>query len=643
LTPVYFTISQIANIVFDVTTVADWNLYTAGHSTGNYIDVVYSFFYSPFASNLCDPRAVANTFPSNYPIWCDPAFDTQVDAGEFVPGVALPAFQQAVILGPTRGMAIPVYSGANYFVGLNAWSQQQGAPGTGASIVGVKSWGLLAGFPSLMNTRPTPGYVPSNNLYCASGPQTSLPAGQPCAPTTPTTLRRGMSQTTLHLSPYTFQTIWEEEFLDQIYDTMLAVDPNTGGACQTQPGGTAHCIDWLTTSHSANANTPALGQTTLTWNLRQDIFFHDGVPVTAHDVCFSILSDKDAPASLYYTVFNVVSCTAVSNRIAQVVVNGTSLFAELNLGGLYIVPEHVWAPICGGLQIGNDRCVTPSALVSPSVDHVAAGDMVGSGPWVCNPSQGVSTITGQASCTQNANGSPGGQAMAAGARILLHRNLGYMRCCPNVQAPATPWLGGANHATNLQALEWADAFKVGKVTISDVALAASVFGQIGSASTTAAYFAHPFYSANPSTGAVDIGDIAVVAFYFDHGLTSPFPGSQTTPFNPGAPAGLSQYDPNTDPYVQPVPGVANCKAMYIGTNALATRVVDIQLGCSVPQLWTANAINLSTSGNFASSNGSSSSIGSIVMGYNPPLATSTTHRVNVFYNGILVFSLIVYL
>src|SRR3989441_4153133 len=601
LPPVCFTISQAADIVFDVTTVADWNLYTGGHSTGTSIDVVYALFHSSFASNLCEPTAIATTLPNNYPIWCDPAFDTQANAGEFVPGVALPGFQQAVILGVTRGMAIPVYSGSNYFVALNSWSQQGVSPGTRSSIVGSKSRGLEAGgskgfsfeagFPNLINARPTPGYVPSNNLYCASGPQTSLPAGQPCAPTTPTTLRRGLSQTTLHVSPYTFQTDWEAESLNQIHDSMLAVDPNTGGACQTQPGGTAHCFDWLTTSHSASANTPVLGQTTWTWNLRQDIFFHDGVPVTARDVCFSILSDRDAPSLQFFAVFNVVSCTALSNRVAQVVVTGNSLFAELNLGGLYIVPEHVWAPICGGLQTGTDRCVTPSALANPSFDPVAAGDMVGSGPWVCNPSQGLSTITGQASCTQNANGTPGGQALAAGARVLLHLNLGYMRCCPNVQAPSTPWLGASNHGTNLQALEWADAFKLGKVTISDVALSASVFGQIGSASTAAAYFAHPFYSANPSTGRVDIGDIAVVAFYFDHGLTSPFLGPQTTPFNPGAPAGLSQYDPNTDPHVQPVTGVANCGALYVGTNALATLIVETRQGCSVPQLWTANAIN----------------------------------------------------
>jgi hypothetical protein len=174
--------------------------------------------------------------------------------------------------------------------------------------------------------------------------------------------------------------------------------------------------------------------------------------------------------------------------------------------------------------------------------------MVGSSAWVCNTSVGVSTIAGQASCTQNANGSPGGQALAAGARILLKRNLGWFRCCPNVQAPSTPWLGTANHGTNLQALEWADAFKYGKVTISDIALAATVFGRTNSTSSIAAYFAHPFYSADPSASTVDIGDIAVAAFYFDHGLTSPLLGTGGFPTG-AAPAGLTQYTPNVDPFL----------------------------------------------------------------------------------------------
>jgi hypothetical protein len=61
---------------------------------------------------------------------------------------------------------------------------------------------------------------------------------------------------------------------------------------------------------------------------------------------------------------------------------------------------------------------------------------------------------------------------------------------------------------------------------------------------SAAYFAHPFYSANPSAGTVDIGDIAVAAFYFDHGITAPFLGTFVGPFTTTPSPGLTQYDPD---------------------------------------------------------------------------------------------------
>jgi hypothetical protein len=539
LTPVYFTISQVANIVFDTSVIKDWNLYTGFYETVQ-IDSSYFIFHSSFAGNLCDPSAPANTGPNNYVLWCDPVFDTQTSAGEFVPGYTELGFQQAAILAATRVTAVPLYSHVIYTAALNAWSQQQIAPGTGSSIVGVKDQGLTAGFPNLISARPVPGYVPSNPLYYASG-------CNPSTGCTQNTLRRGLSQTTFNLSPYVFDTVWETEILNQFYDTMLAVDPNTGGLCQTQPAGTAHCIDWMTTRHSELQNSPAAGQTTWTWNLRNDIFFTDQAPVTAHDVCFSILSDRDAPSRLLASsVADVVSCTTIGTRTAQIVVSGLSPFDELNLGGLYIVPEHIWAPLCGGLKTGTDACVTPSNLASRTFDPVAAGDMVGSGPWICNYSMGVSTIPGQASCTQNANGSPGGQALAAGSKVLLKRNLGYMRCCGNIITPEN-----GMPTTNLQALEWANYNKNGKVTILDLASAAAAFGQTCPStptSTPACYFAHPLYSSNPNTSTVDIGDIATVAFYFDDGLTAPFIGTPTSFLNANPPSGLNQYTSTIDPY-----------------------------------------------------------------------------------------------
>lgn len=581
ITPVYFTISQVGGIVFDVTTKADWNLYTSTTSSGEGPSLLYALYDSSFASNLCDPSAVANSGPNNWPLWCDPAFDTQVRAGEFLPGVTFSAFQQAAILGATKGATIPIYSGTNYFVGLNAWNWQQSIGGTRSSLIVVRNRGFEAGAGiwQTLNMRPVPGFVPSNPLYYASGCNPSTGCSQ-------STLRRGMSQTTFRLSPWTFFTVWEEEFLNQIYDTMLAVDPNTAGQCQTQPGGNAQCIDWMTTGHRSSVNTPLLGQMTWTWNLRNDILFTDGVPVTAHDVCFSILSFRDVPSSLLFSqVSNVVSCSAITDKIAQVVVTGNSVFTELNLGGLYIVPEHIWATVCGGLQAGTDRCVTPSNLASTTVDHVALGDMVGSGPWICNSTQGTSTITGQASCTQNANGSPGGQALAGGAKIVLKRNLGYSRCCDNVQA-----LENGRATTNLQALQWADSDKDGRVTINDIARVASHFGSYDP------YFAHPLYSSIPSNHVVDIGDIATVAFYFDDGLTVPFLGTPTAPFT-SSPPPLTGIDPNTDPYRLDL-GSGNA-AYYLATTfsaSGATTTLAIIGGTASPTLFTATEDGVTVTG-----------------------------------------------
>ncbi len=516
--PSYWTIGQIASIVFSVATVADWNIYTGAFTLGSTPDHLFALYHSQFASTLCGDGS-KSTFPNNYPIYCDPAYDTQANAGENVAGVTFPGFQQAALLGATRGMTDAIFAGINQFVGLNCWSQQ---PTTGSSLVSVQGHGFEAASGFLLNMQPTPGYSASNPLY-------NCPNGDPL------TIRRSMAQTTTHMNPYTATTAWEFEPLIQIYDSMLAVDPNSAGLCQTQPGGSAHCIDWMTTSHSTSFD----GNTNLstqTWNLRGDIFFHDGVAVTAHDVCFSILSDKQAPsANSFPSVANVVSCTAVTNRVVSVVLTGNSPFNELNIGALFILPEHVWAPICGGVSAG-DACVTPANLASTTLDPVAAGDMVGSGPWVCNTSVGVSTISGQASCTQNADGSAGGQALAGGARILLNRNLAYMRCCANEGIPEHGIATG-----NLQALEWADANKQGKVNILSIAAAAAAFG------TADPYFASPIYNAT-NTGLVDIGDIATIASYFDEGLTSPFLGTPTTAHTATPPAGLTQLNPVTDPF-----------------------------------------------------------------------------------------------
>src|SRR5216117_2704689 len=107
----------------------------------------------------------------------------------------------------------------------------------------------------------------------------------------PNLIRRGFSQDTTYLSPFTFNSVWEADFLSSVFDTMLHLNPSTNG-------GSAQFVDWGTTSHSSRFNPSevgcnsingcATGVTTQLWHLRNDWKFSDGNTVTANDVAYRI-------------------------------------------------------------------------------------------------------------------------------------------------------------------------------------------------------------------------------------------------------------------------------------------------------------------------------------------------------------------
>jgi hypothetical protein len=312
----------------------------------------------------------------------------------------------------------------------------------------------------------------------------------------------------------------------------------------------------MTTQHDVQPNLPTPGQTKYDFTMRNDLLWHDGQQVTGHDVCFSILSYKQAPSANFFpSVAQVASCT-VSGNVVTVVTNGISLFDELNIGGVFIVPEHVWSGVCGGLVSGTDSCVTPANLASLATDYVSLGYMVGSGPFYCNSSVGVSTIPGQASCTQSAAGVAGGQALSTGGRIFLKRNQAWMRCCPNTGTSALHL-----RTTSLQAYEFSDFHKTGKVDLTDILSATGLFGQ-GCTTPVSCYFANQLYSTKlqsqctpgQTAPCVDVATIDTLASYYGHGTTGPFTGTPTGLATGTPPAGLVNYDPNVDPFVFSVSG-----------------------------------------------------------------------------------------
>jgi len=169
---------------------------------------------------------------------------------------------------------------------------------------------------------------------------------------------------------------------------------------------------------------------------------------------------------------------------------------------------------------------------------MAAGILVGSSAYECiavptAPNAGA--LGGP--CSQNADGSPAGQVVSLGGRVLLTASPSFHR----------GGFGGDDIAaanTKYQKFSWADKFDAGLVTIADLADAALHFKHYD------AYWAHPSYSSTltgtsscPASGdpaglnCVDIGVIATIASYIGIGATAPL--------SLGAAIGL---DPHIDHY-----------------------------------------------------------------------------------------------
>ncbi len=479
--PTYFSISQIANIIFgDGSAPNGWNIYTGGFVLSPTPDHLYSLYDSSFSGGICG--GPVEQFPNDYVFYCNPQYDTEVAAGEFATSLANADafFSNAALIAHQTVMTIPVYSLLDQFVALNGWNYQQctGTPcaNTGASLVNVLGHGLQIGFQTLLNMRTVPGYVPSNPIYTPGGG-------------TPGLIRRGFSQSTDNLSPFQATTLWDFEVISQVYDTMLNLNPLTGGA-------NGQLVDWMTTTHTTSFNPNEVscigsscvtGTTTQIWHLRNDLYFQDGTPVTANDVAYTIIAYRDIPSANFGpSVASVATATGLdcgpgqACKTVQVKLQNQSPFYELNIGSLPIIPQHIWAPICGNPPNPASQCG------NPGFDPMAAGIFIGSGPWVC---KNLNTGAIGGSCTQTANGNIGGQAVDVNGRILLTANPNYMRGPTNLQG------------SSLQKLSWADKNDDGIVNIQDLAAAAACYG-LGAGSTgplcssgQQAYWANPTIAA----------------------------------------------------------------------------------------------------------------------------------------------------
>ena len=242
-------------------------------------------------------------------------------------------------------------------------------------------------------------------------------------------------------------------------------------------------------------------------------------------------------------------CTAINASTAQVKLTLGGPNYDILVGTLPIIPHKYWAAPCnwavGSLEPSEVTLQASQCAVS-TYDPMASGIMVGDGPFEClavptAPNPGA--IGGP--CSQNADGSPAGQVVSLGGRVLLTANPLFERG------------GVAVQASKYQRFSWADKFDTGVVTIADLADAALHFKKYDP------YWANPSFSTTatcsvsggPGTGnlqCVDIGSISTVAQYIGIGATVPLSLSSAI-----------AVDPHTDHYDS---GVApNAGGYYIAS------------------------------------------------------------------------------
>jgi hypothetical protein len=448
----------------------------------------------------------------------------------------------------------------------------------------------------LLNARQLPGYVPAAPIYTPGGGNPNL-------------IRRGFSQDPDTLNVYQATTVWDFEVISQVFDSMLAVNPTTGGADQ-------QVIDWMTTSHSQTfqpnelgciagpsvaATSCVKGITTQTWHLRNDLFFHDNTPVTAQDVVYSILTQRDDPsANGFPSVAFVTNAVALDSRTVQVKLESNSAFYELNIGGVPIVPQHLYqgpgGSICGSISsvstpAGPANAVLngpASACADPAFDPLTCtgtaglvagcgttfadgsfqGIFVGSAGYVCNnvdPTAGAFNGHVQAfgkaggSCAQSGAGAViGGGSFGPDSRALLVANTNYMRGLRGAQG------------NGLQKASWADYNKDGVVNILDASNAAFFFDSSNS------YWTHPQYACSPTATTVDVCVMSAIVVFFEEGVTSPFGGTNVNPSTQ-----LSILDPQIDPYSTQLSGTNVC-LYYQSTTTAATKLILVSCNASGP-------------------------------------------------------------
>jgi len=176
------------------------------------------------------------------------------------------------------------------------------------------------------------------------------------------TIRYGFMNPPDVYNPVHADFYWDWEVLNKIYDFLISSDP-------LNPAGID--IPWMAKSWTPGSwhPTPTTTATNITFTLYDNILWHDNVKFTAQDVNFTLHYHKAAYSPLFYPyVYNFDHCVIHNDYTITVYYNVQSVWALHWIGGVPIIPKHIWENIAPA----NSRT---------GGEFETTGKLTGSGPF----------------------------------------------------------------------------------------------------------------------------------------------------------------------------------------------------------------------------------------------------------------------
>lgn len=188
--------------------------------------------------------------------------------------------------------------------------------------------------------------------------------------TEPVVFRLGYSQSPVSLNPYAAVSDLDASVLALLYDTLFVMDIETGKYINSL------CLDYTVTANADDS---------FSWHIeiRSGVTWHDGQPLTAEDVAFSLMSCQQFSNLYSYPECEFIhpgGITVTDDTHLSMVVWGDYPYIEECLSKVPILPEHIWNAL-PYMQYGSDGWPADIAQAREELYQVPANadTMIGSG------------------------------------------------------------------------------------------------------------------------------------------------------------------------------------------------------------------------------------------------------------------------